>query len=154
MALGRKTGGRQRGTPNKRTVGLRLAQLALAAGETAAPFDALAHLRAIAQYFLDEAETERRKAKPCERVIIQSLERAARVLAEILPYEHPKLSAVKLGGDPNAPLNLSELSDDELVRFRRLMIKISATNGVHHDHSLRRQNARLHVVDREFGTTR
>jgi hypothetical protein len=37
--------------------------------------DRLAHLRAIAQYFLDEAEAERRKAKPCERVINQSLER-------------------------------------------------------------------------------
>jgi hypothetical protein len=150
MALGRKTGGRQRGTPNKRTVGLRFAQLALAAGMSAAPFDALAHLRAIAQYFLDEAEAERRKAKPCERVIIQSLERAARTLVEILPYEHPKLSAVKLGGDPNAPLNLSGLSDDELVHFRRLMIKVGATAEVGHAHSSRRQNARPH----EFGTTR
>ena len=72
MALGRKTGGRQRGTPNKRTVGLHLARLALAAGETTAPFDALAHLRAIARYFLDVAEAERRKAKPCERVMSYS----------------------------------------------------------------------------------
>jgi hypothetical protein len=30
------------------------------------------------RYVLDEAEAERRKAKPCERVINQSLERAAR----------------------------------------------------------------------------
>jgi hypothetical protein len=124
MALGRKTGGRTRGTPNKRTVGLRLAQVALAAGETAAPFDALAHLRAIAQYFLDQAEAELRKPKPCMRAVDQSFERAARLLAEILPYEHPKLSAVKLRGDPNAPLNLSSLSDNEVAHLRRLMIKI------------------------------
>jgi hypothetical protein len=35
-----------------------------------------------------------------------------------------------------------------------LMIKIDAANGVGHDHSSRRQNARLHVVDREVGAPR
>jgi hypothetical protein len=98
-------------------------------GETAAPFDALAHLRAIAQYFLDEAEAERRKGKPCERVIHQSLERAARTLVEILPYEHPKLSSLKVGGDPNAPLNLSSLNEAELAYFRRIMSRLRATDA-------------------------
>jgi len=36
---------------------------------------------------------------------------------------------VKLGGDPNAPLNLSSLSDAELAYFRRIMVKIGATDG-------------------------
>ena len=46
------------------------------------------------------------------------------VLRDLARYEHPQLSALKVGGDPNAPLNLSALSDDELAQFRRLMIKI------------------------------
>lgn len=56
-------------------------------------------------------------------------ERAARVLVEILPYEHPKRSAVKLGGDPNAPVNLSSLNDAEPAYFRRVMVKIRAPDG-------------------------
>jgi hypothetical protein len=52
------------------------------------------------------------------------------VLRDLARYEHPQLSSLKLGGDPNAPLNLSALSDDELAYFRRLMIKIGAATGV------------------------
>jgi len=36
---------------------------------------------------------------------------------------------MKVAGDPNAPLNLSGLSDAELASFRRIMVKIRATDG-------------------------
>jgi hypothetical protein len=124
MALGRKTGGRTRGTPNRRTIGLRLARQALAAGGSAAPFDALAQLRAIAQYFLDQADAERRKAKPCARTINDSYEQAARVLREITPYERPRLTSMKVGGS----LNLAELTDSELASLRRLLLKMGASD--------------------------
>ena len=37
---------------------------------------------------------------------------------------------MKLGGDPDAPLNLSGLTDAELAFFRRIMVKIGATTGL------------------------
>ena len=90
---------------------------------------ALDQLRVIAKHFLDQATAEGKKTKANMRWLNDCLDRAARVLRDIVPYEHPKLSAVKLGGDPNAPLNLSSLSDAELAYFRRIMVKIGATDG-------------------------
>jgi len=149
-APGERRGGRQKGTPNKLSIGRVKAAIATATPE----FDSLDQLRLIAKHFLDQATAEGKKKNSNIRRINDCLDRAARVLRDIAPYEHPKLSAVKLGSDPEAPLNLSGLSDNELASLRRLMIKIGAATGVSHDHSSRRQNARLHVVDGEFGTTR
>ena len=90
---------------------------------------ALDQLRVIAKHFLDQATAEGKKTKANMMWLNDCLDRAARVLRDIVPYEHPKLSSVKLGGDPNAPLNLSSLSDAELAYFRRIMVKIGATDG-------------------------
>lgn len=89
-----ETGGRTFGMPTNRIVGLHLARQTLAAGESAAPLNALLQLRAIAQHFLDLADAERRKAKPCARAINDSLERAARVSRDITPYERPRLRSL------------------------------------------------------------
>jgi hypothetical protein len=149
-APGERRDGRQKGTPNKLSIGRVKATVATAAPE----FDSLDQLRLIAKHFLDQATAEGKKKNANIRRINDCLDRAARVLRDIAPYEHPKLSAVKLGSDPDAPLNLSGLSDDELAHFRRLMIKIGAATGVGHDHSSRRQNARPPVFGREVGTLR
>jgi hypothetical protein len=124
-APGERRGGRQKGTPNKLSIGRVKAAVATVAPE----FDSLDQLRLIANHFLDQATAERKKKKANMRWLNDCLDRAARVLRDIVPYEHPKLSAVKLGGDPNAPLNLSGLSDAELACFRRIMVKIGATDG-------------------------
>jgi hypothetical protein len=121
----RKRGGRTRGTPNRRTVGLHIAKQALAAGESEAPLNALLQLRAIAQYFLDQADAERRKTKPCVRAINEAFERAARVLKEITPFERPRLTAMKV----DVPrFNLSCLTDSELAFLRRTILKATAGN--------------------------
>jgi hypothetical protein len=125
-APGERRGGRQKGTPNKLSIGRVKAAVATAAPE----FDSLDQLRLIAKHFLDQATAEGKKKKANMRSLNDCLDRAARVLRDIAPYEHPKLSAVKLGGDPNAPLNLSSLSDAELASFRRIMVKIGATDGL------------------------
>jgi len=124
-APGERRGGRQKGTPNKLSIGRVKAAIATATPE----FDSLDQLRLIAKHFLDQATAEGKKKKANMRSLNDCLDRAARVLRDIVPYEHPKLSAVKLGGDPNAPLNLSSLSDAELAYFRRIMVKIGATDG-------------------------
>ena len=124
-APGERRGGRQKGTPNKLSIGRVKAAIATATPE----FDSLDQLRLIAKHFLDQATAEGKKKKANMRSLNDCLDRAARVLRDIAPYEHPKLSAVKLGGDPNAPLNLSSLSDAELASFRRIMVKIGATDG-------------------------
>jgi hypothetical protein len=51
------------------------------------------------------------------------------VLRDLARYEHPQISALKVAGDPNAPLNLSGLTDAELAFFRRIMVKIGPTDG-------------------------
>jgi len=124
MTLGRKTGGRQRGTPNRRTIERQQAFAEARAATKADGFDSVDQMRAIAKYFMGQAATEQRKPK-VDRCKVEGLYKDAHsVLRDLARYEHPQLSALKVGGDPNAPLNLSALSDDELAQFRRLMIKI------------------------------
>jgi hypothetical protein len=152
---GERRGGRPKGGLNKRTIERQKAFAEARVATKADDFDSVDQMRAIAKYFMATAATERKKGAKANRHRIEELYKDAHgVLRDLARYEHPQLSALKVGGDPNEPLNLSGLSDDELVHFRRLMIKIDAATGVGHAHSSRRQNARLHVVDREFGTTR
>jgi hypothetical protein len=107
------------GTPNKLSIGRVQAAVAAAAGR-GSEFDALAQLRAIAKHFLDRAAA----AKPNTKLANDLLDRAARVLRDIVPYQHQKMTGVKVGGDPDAPpLNLSGLSDNELAFLRRTIIK-------------------------------
>jgi hypothetical protein len=76
------------------------------------------------------AAAEQKKTKIDRRRVEGLYKDAHGVLRDLARYEHPQLSALKVGDDPNAPLNLSELSDSELAYFRRLMIKIGAATGL------------------------
>jgi hypothetical protein len=152
---GERRGGRPKGGLNKRTIERQKAFAEARAATKADGFDSVDQMRVVAKYFMEQAAVEQKRgAKADGRRIGELMLQAHSVLRDLARYEHPQLSTLKVAGDPNAPLNLSSLSDAELAYFRRLMIKIGATTGDGHAHSLRRQNARLHVVDGEFGSTR
>jgi hypothetical protein len=52
------------------------------------------------------------------------LDKAARVLRDMLPYKRARLTAMKVSGDRDAPLfNLSALSDSELEFLRKTVLK-------------------------------
>jgi hypothetical protein len=62
--------------------------------------------------------------KPTE--IHELQDRLMEILAKLIPYEKPRLSAVKVSGDKRAPLfDLSGFSSKELLLIRRLILKAS-----------------------------
>ena len=112
MARGHKTGGRQRGSLNKRTLGrLELQQRHGFVGT------ALEDLRRCANIFLDLVAQEQAKGTAADSKLVAAYaDSAARVLKEIAPYELPKLTAVRVCGDPEnlIPFDIKNLSDDQL----------------------------------------
>jgi hypothetical protein len=116
-APGERRGGRQRGTPNKRTVALETAQAASAAKVTQALGDAAfegdAHAFLVAVY--------KDKAQPVELRL-----HAARAA---IPFEKPRLAATELSGPKGGPIeyhDLSELTEDELLALQAIQIKLSS----------------------------
>ena len=74
-------------------------------------------MRKCAARLLDLADEEQRKGELADqRLIKENIDSAARILREICQYEIPKLTAVRVGGDPeNAiPIDIKALSDDQL----------------------------------------
>lgn len=101
MAIGRKTGGRKKGTPNKRTQGRQVAEVAAKAEMVTPPaFDPLDHLEKIAMTFVSMAAKEQQKDKPDQKWLAQLLECSVRTLKEITPYRHRRLG--QLGIDVEA----------------------------------------------------
>src|SRR6516164_9593209 len=102
MALGQKTGGRARGTPNKRTIERQKAFAEARATTEADGFDSVDQMRAIAKYFMATAATEQKKGAKANHGRIEELFRHAHsVLRDLARYEHPQLSTLKVAGDPN-----------------------------------------------------
>ena len=99
MALGRKTGGRKKGSRNKRP--RELIERIEASG--------LVPLEYMLAVMRDEnAPSERR----------DEMAKAA------APFVHPRLATTKVQGDKDAPLfDLSALSDSELAFLRRTILK-------------------------------
>lgn len=57
-------------------------------------------------------------------VIRECREQLMEALKVLIPYEKPRLSAVKVSGDKRAPLfDFSQLSEKELLLVRRLILK-------------------------------
>jgi len=122
---GERRGGRQKGTPNKLSIGRMKAQLAVSARE----FDSYDQLEIIAKTFLERARAERHRDKPNRRLVDDLLDKAARVLRDMVPYKRARLSAMKVSGDQDAPLfNLSALSDSELAFLRRTVLKATVVD--------------------------
>jgi hypothetical protein len=117
---GERRGGRLKGTPNKLSIGRMKAQFAVSAPE----FDPYDQLEIIARSFLERAQAEQHRDKPNMRLVDDLLDKAARVLRDMVPYKRPRLSTTKVQGDRDAPLfNLSALSDSELKFLRRTVLK-------------------------------
>jgi len=122
---GERRGGRQKGTPNKLSIGRMKAQLAVSAPE----FVTYDQLEIIAKTFLERARAERHRDKPNRRLVDDLLDKAARVLRDMVPYKRARLSAMKVSGDQDAPLfNLSALSDSELAFLRRTVLKATVVD--------------------------
>jgi hypothetical protein len=113
-----KTGGRTRGTPNRR---MKVTALLTEAQKS---FDPYGELEKIAKDFLAQVAEEKQRPNPDTEHVNELLEMAARVLKDMVPYRLPRLTATKVSGDKDAPLfDLSALSDSELVFLRRTVLK-------------------------------
>jgi hypothetical protein len=118
---GERRGGRQKGSLNKLSIGRMKAQLRVSAPE----FDPYDQLEIIGKTFLDRAGAEQQRDKPNMRLIDDLLDKAARVLRDMLPYKRARLTAMKVSGDEDAPLfDLSTLTDSELAFLRRTVLKV------------------------------
>ena len=114
MARGYKTGGRQKGTRNKRTMAR--AELQSRHGVDAAS-PALSKMRECTDWMLRLADEEQKRGEEADcKLIKEYLDGAARILKELAQYETPKLTAVRVGGDPvnSLPLDVKALSNDQL----------------------------------------
>jgi hypothetical protein len=62
------------------------------------------------------------------RLVYDLLDKPARVLRDMVPYKRPRLTAMKVSGDQDAPLfNLSTLSYNELAFLRSCRLAQSAS---------------------------
>ncbi len=117
---GERRGGRQKGSLNKLSIGRMKAQVATRAPE----FDPYDQLEIIAKTFLERARTEQSRDKPNMSLVDDLLDKAARVIRDMMPYKRPRLAAVKVSGDKDAPLfDLTQLTDSELAFLRRTVLK-------------------------------
>src|SRR5260370_28791785 len=99
MARGRKTGGRKKGSRNKR------------------PRELIERIEASGLVPLEYMLSVMRDEKQPQDVRMEMAKAAA-------PFVHPRLAAVKMQGDRGAPLfDLSALSDSELAFLRRTILK-------------------------------
>lgn len=122
---GERRGGNVKGSSHKRMMG---ADQFLALGGYAAvapQFSAIDNIEKVAKLYLGLAADEQRKGANADRKVMDAhLDKALRALRDLAPYRHARLSSVTVKGDPNAPLNLSGLSDSELAFFRKIMLKL------------------------------
>jgi hypothetical protein len=90
--------------------------------------DSLEQMRAVAKQFLGQAAKEQQKLEDMDvKFFNECLLNAHRVLRDICPYDHAKLLAIKVSGDPANPLHhvqeldLSRLTDEQLLTLRSLV---------------------------------
>ena len=74
-------------------------------------------MRECADWMLGLADEEQKRGDEADcKLIKEYLDSAARILKELAQYETPKLTAVRVGGDPvnSLPLDVKALSNDQL----------------------------------------
>jgi hypothetical protein len=91
--------GRPKGSKNRRTI-LKEAEQHVGAKYVDQVLDSLYVLESAMRHFYIRAEI-RKHTNDEPDLIDADYERAARLAALVAPYRHPRLSAVKLAGDPN-----------------------------------------------------
>lgn len=101
MARGRKTGGRQKGTKNKRTEALEEAARRAIAGLP----DGFTSLQLFQAVYRDDSMDVDTRMSAAEKA---------------LPYEHPRLSAVQHTGKNGGPIETTDLSALTLADVEKL----------------------------------
>ena len=87
-------------------------------------FSAYLRLFELAEDYDRELAVALAKRPQNQTEIVESRERLARILKDLLPYEKPRLTTTKVQGDKDYPLfDLSALSDSELAFLRRTILK-------------------------------
>jgi hypothetical protein len=87
-------------------------------------------MRECADWLFGLADEEQKKGEGANpKQIKEYLDSAAKILREIAQFELPKLTAVRVGGDPvnSLPLDIKALSEDQLYR---LIDRLSALKHV------------------------
>jgi hypothetical protein len=113
-----------KGAKNKRTL-IREAEEAIGAGPV---LDSLHLLEATMAHFYTRAINLKRSGGKAE-VIDANLRDAAAIAEKIAPYRYPRLSAVKLAGDPNNPARFKDDATADELRaeiMQRIRILVSA----------------------------
>ena len=115
---GERRGGRRKGTPNKTVVAKAAHILAAAGGTAKAPsFSAYLRLFELAEDYDRELAVALAKRPQNQTEIVESRERLARILKDLLPYEKPRLTTTKVQGDKDSPLFDSRRSPTPSWRF-------------------------------------
>jgi hypothetical protein len=104
MPIGVRIGGRQKGTPNKRTAAMKEA-LAAVSDEGLSPLEVMVK---VMRHFLEMAENTK---DPIERAVY--MEKASEHAAKAAPYMHPKLASVEVGGRGGQPIQIIISPKDE-----------------------------------------
>lgn len=127
MALGKKTGGRLKGSKNKV---LRDKQAAIERASALAELDrqgvSMGHIQIDAAHHLFElAAQERAKGEAAQRdVVARLLTSASKIAHDVSPWLYPTLQAIKLGGDEDGPpIRVESLSDFQLEMFIKRLSK-------------------------------
>src|SRR5450631_657244 len=121
MALGKKTGGRRRGSRNKIPSDKRAAiERASALVELDRQGTSMGHIQIdAARHLFELAAQERAKGEAAQQdVVIRLLTAAAKIAHDVSPWLYPALQSIKLGGDEDAPpIRLDNLSDFQLEQL-------------------------------------
>lgn len=138
MAIGRKTGGRQKGTLNKATVALERRVKEETSKAARLRPNSLDELRKMAMVLTDLVVRERNKGEPGEVNVVDAegkvtgkrrvgmdaafvaelAERSGRMWAKMAEFEWPRMSSVTLH---QQPLDLSVLTDEQLSELKRIV---------------------------------
>jgi hypothetical protein len=118
MALGKKTGGRRKGTKNKIPSDKRAAiERASALAELDRQGTSMGHIQIdAARHLFELAAQERAKGEAAQRdVVIRLLTAASKIAHDASAWLYPTLQAIKLGGEEDAaPIRIESLSDYQL----------------------------------------
>jgi len=106
--------GRPKGSRNKRTL-LKEAEQYVGTRYADQVLDALYVIEMAMRHFFIRAEMGKNADRKYEQVD-EDYKHAAALAALAAPYRHPKLSAVKLAGDPNNPLHIRDDATADEVR--------------------------------------
>ena len=106
--------GRPKGSRNKRTL-LKEAEQYVGTRYADQVLDALYVIEKAMRHFFIRAEMGKNADRKYEQVD-EDYKQAAALAALAAPYRHPKLSAVKLAGDPNNPLRIRDDATADEVR--------------------------------------